>query len=77
MRYPAQVEEAVRAGVDIVLLDNAAPDQLRTAVKAVHGRAITEASGGVTLNTYQVPLPKAEWITSPQAKLPCRRLRLT
>ena len=47
----AQVEEAVRAGVDIVLLDNMTPDQLRTAVKAVHGRAITEASGGVTLNT--------------------------
>ncbi len=44
-----QVGEAVRAGADIVLLDNMSPDQLREAVALVAGRAVTEASGGVTL----------------------------
>jgi nicotinate-nucleotide pyrophosphorylase (carboxylating) len=44
-----QVEEAVAAGADIVLLDNMTPVQLRLAVQKCHGRAQTEASGGVTL----------------------------
>jgi nicotinate-nucleotide pyrophosphorylase (carboxylating) len=44
-----QVEQAVAAGADIILLDNMKPDQLRTAVSVVAGRAKTEASGGVSL----------------------------
>ncbi len=36
-------------GVDIVLLDNMSPDQLREAVTHIAGRCKTEASGGVTL----------------------------
>ena len=43
--------EAVEAGADIVLLDNMSPTELRQAVALVSGRAKTEASGGVTLET--------------------------
>src|SRR5579871_1431736 len=44
----AQLEEAMTAAPDAVLLDNMTPDQLRMAVRLVAGRAVTEASGGVT-----------------------------
>ena len=36
---------------DAVLLDNMTPDQLRAAVALVNGRAMTEASGGITAAT--------------------------
>ena len=44
-----QVEQAVAAGADIILLDNMNPVQLRLAVQKCKDRAQTEASGGVTL----------------------------
>jgi nicotinate-nucleotide pyrophosphorylase (carboxylating) len=44
-----QVEQAVAAGADFILLDNMNAVQLRLAVQKVKGRAQTEASGGVTL----------------------------
>jgi nicotinate-nucleotide pyrophosphorylase (carboxylating) len=47
----AQVAQAVAAGADIILLDNMTPARLRQAVRLVAGRALTEASGGVTLKT--------------------------
>ncbi len=43
-----QLEQALAAGVEAVLLDNMEPDRLRQAVAMVAGRAVTEASGGVT-----------------------------
>lgn len=46
---PAQAEEAVAAGADVVLLDNMSDDEMREAVRRIQGRAITEISGGVTL----------------------------
>ncbi len=46
-----QVKQAVAAGADIILLDNMTPAQLRQAVSLVAGRAQTEASGGVNLQT--------------------------
>ncbi len=49
----AQVAEAVEAGADRVLLDNMTTEELRAAVKLVAGRAETEASGGVTLDTVR------------------------
>lgn len=46
-----QVEEAVAAGADIVLLDNMTPEMLAAAVDQVDGQAAVEASGGVTEET--------------------------
>jgi len=43
-----QVEEALSAGADAILLDNMSLDELRQAVQLAAGRAITEASGGIT-----------------------------
>lgn len=48
-----QVEEAVIAGANQILLDNMTLDELRDAVALVAGRAKTEASGGVTLKTVR------------------------
>lgn len=46
-----QLREGLDAGVDVVLLDNMSPDMLRAAVRLVAGRAVTEASGRVSLAT--------------------------
>ena len=46
-----QVEQALAAGADIILLDNMNLIQLRLAVQQAKGRALTEASGGVSLAT--------------------------
>ena len=44
-----EVDEAVAAGADVVLLDNLSVPDVRAAVARIGGRAGTEASGGVTL----------------------------
>lgn len=48
-----ELAEALDAGADIVLLDNMPPPRLREAVALARGRALTEASGGVTLATVR------------------------
>lgn len=48
-----QVEQAIAAGAEMILLDNMNLKQLRQAVKIVNGRARTEASGGVNLKTVR------------------------
>jgi len=48
-----QLQEAIDAGADRVLLDNMAPDMLRQAVAIADGRIPLEASGGVTLETIR------------------------
>jgi len=48
-----QIEPALAAGADRLLLDNMDPAMLRDAVKLVAGRASLEASGGVTLETIR------------------------
>jgi nicotinate-nucleotide pyrophosphorylase (carboxylating) len=48
-----QVEQALAAGAELVLLDNMNPVQLRLAVQRCKGRAQTEASGGVNLATVR------------------------
>ena len=48
-----QVKEALAAGADLILLDNMTPEQLRTAVQLADGRAVLEASGGITLDTIR------------------------
>ena len=45
-----QLEPVLAAGVDTILLDNFSIPDLRTAVNQIAGRALIEASGGVTLN---------------------------
>jgi nicotinate-nucleotide pyrophosphorylase (carboxylating) len=46
-----QLDEALAARADVILLDNMPPDVLREAVSRTAGRALLEASGGVTLET--------------------------
>jgi nicotinate-nucleotide pyrophosphorylase (carboxylating) len=48
-----QIEPALAAGADRLLLDNMDPAKLREAVKLVGGRVPLEASGGVTLETIR------------------------
>ncbi len=48
-----QVREAVEAGADIVMLDNMSPSEMAEAVRIVDRRALTEASGGITLENVR------------------------
>jgi nicotinate-nucleotide pyrophosphorylase (carboxylating) len=65
----AQLEEALSAGVDAVLLDNMSLDDLRRGVAMIGGRAISEASGRVTLESAPaiaetgVDLISVGWLT--------------
>ena len=44
-----EVEEALLAGADIIMLDNMTLDEMRQGVKLIDGKALVEASGGVNL----------------------------
>ena len=44
-----EVREAVEVGADIIMLDNMTADQMREATAYIAGRALTEASGNITL----------------------------
>ena len=46
-----QIKEALECGVDIIMLDNMTPDQMKEGVNLINGRAIVEASGNVSLST--------------------------
>jgi nicotinate-nucleotide pyrophosphorylase (carboxylating) len=48
-----QVHEAVKAGADVILLDNMDPFMMREAVKTYKGKILFEASGGVSLETVR------------------------
>jgi nicotinate-nucleotide pyrophosphorylase (carboxylating) len=64
-----QLPEALEIGLDAVLLDNMSPETMRRAVAMVDGRAITEASGRITVETAPaiaatgVDLISSGWIT--------------
>jgi nicotinate-nucleotide pyrophosphorylase (carboxylating) len=59
-----QVEDAITARADIILLDNMTNEVLREAVKLTSGRAILEASGGVNLNTVRgIAETGVDWIS--------------
>ncbi len=70
-----QLAEVLEIGADAVLLDNMDPATLRRAVDMVGGRAITEASGGITPKTAAavaasgVQLISLGWITHSAATL--------
>ena len=53
VRNQEEVAEALAAGADILLLDNMTTAELAAAVEQVGGQAITEASGGVNLDTVR------------------------
>jgi nicotinate-nucleotide pyrophosphorylase (carboxylating) len=48
-----QASEALAAGADIIMLDNMKLEDMRKAVKLVKGRALLEASGGITLDNVR------------------------
>ncbi len=49
-----QIEEALQANVESLLLDNFNLDMLKEAVRSVGGRATLEASGGITLQSVKI-----------------------
>jgi nicotinate-nucleotide pyrophosphorylase (carboxylating) len=63
------LEPAIEAGADTVLLDNMPPDTMRAAVERAAGRCRLEASGGITRDTVRavaetgVDLISVGWIT--------------
>jgi nicotinate-nucleotide pyrophosphorylase (carboxylating) len=64
-----QLAEALPLEPDAVLLDNMSPEQLREAVRLIDGRAVSEASGGVTIGNVRaiaetgVDFISSGWIT--------------
>jgi len=48
-----EIDAALAGGADIVLLDNMTPEAMRDAVRRIAGRALTECSGTVTLETVR------------------------
>ena len=43
-----ELKQALEAGVDVIMLDNMSPELMKEAVKITDGRAMLEASGGIT-----------------------------
>ena len=72
-----QLVEALEAQVAVVLLDNMPPELLRQAVEMTDGRAVLEASGGVTPDTVHaiaqtgVDYISSGWITHSAPALDC------
>jgi nicotinate-nucleotide pyrophosphorylase (carboxylating) len=54
VRDIGELDEAIAAGADRLLLDNMSPDQVREAVERTGGRAELEASGGISPETVSV-----------------------
>jgi nicotinate-nucleotide pyrophosphorylase (carboxylating) len=59
-----QVMSAIDAGADVIMLDNMSLAELKEAVMLVDGGAVTEASGGVTLETVRgIAETGVDWIS--------------
>jgi nicotinate-nucleotide pyrophosphorylase (carboxylating) len=50
---PEEALQAVEAGADTIMLDNMSLEDMRRAVTLIHGRALIEASGGITLDVVR------------------------
>lgn len=48
-----EVREALKAGADIIMLDNMTVEMMKEAVRIINGKSITEASGGITLGNVR------------------------
>ena len=56
--------EALKAGADIIMLDNMTPNEMRQVVNLVEGQAKIEASGGVILeNVHQIAMTGVDYIS--------------
>ena len=61
---PEQVEQALVAGADVIMLDNMSVTTMAECVRMVSGRATVEASGGVTLQTVRkIAEAGVDWIS--------------
>ncbi len=59
-----EATEALKAGADIIMLDNMTPNEMRQVVNMVSGQARIEASGGITLaNVHQVAMTGVDIIS--------------
>ncbi|RMA96166.1 carboxylating nicotinate-nucleotide diphosphorylase [Hydrogenothermus marinus] len=60
-----QVKEALESDVDIIMLDNMSLKEMKDAVKLINGKALTEASGNITLeNIKQVAQTGVDFIST-------------
>ena len=53
VRNTDEINQALEAGVDRIMLDNFTPERTREAVKLINGRTEVESSGGITLDTLR------------------------
>ncbi len=53
VRNLGELEEALAAEADVIMLDNMPPELMKEAVKITAGRAVLEASGGITEETLR------------------------
>ena len=53
MRNTEEIDQALAAGVDRIMLDNFTPERTAEAVRHIAGRAEIESSGGITLDTLR------------------------
>ncbi len=59
-----QVDAALAARADAILLDNMSPGELRACVERIDGRALVEASGGISLESaHAVAATGVDWIS--------------
>jgi len=64
VRDLGEVDEALAAGAERLLLDNMTPDELGAAVRHVDGRAGLEASGGITVDDLkEVAASGVDWVS--------------
>ncbi|MDE6860845.1 MAG: carboxylating nicotinate-nucleotide diphosphorylase [Duncaniella sp.] len=53
VRNTDEINEALAAGIDRIMLDNFSPERTREAVELINGRVEIESSGGITLDTLR------------------------
>ncbi len=53
VRNTNEINEALAAGIDRIMLDNFTPERTREAVELINGRVEIESSGGITLDTLR------------------------
>jgi len=53
VRNTDEINQALAAGVDRIMLDNFTPERTREAVKLINGRTEIESSGGITIDTLR------------------------